>query len=70
MSRFLTYISFIVFLSVLCMAAQARTGPTPDNEGKEVFPLLSICIFLSSSLQFILFQTSGNGHLYIQLIVK
>ena len=56
MARVLTYISFIVFLLVLCMAAQAGTGPTPENEGKEVFPLLSICIFLyiSSSLQFIL----------------
>nr|XP_023884252.1 probable leucine-rich repeat receptor-like serine/threonine-protein kinase At3g14840 isoform X1 [Quercus suber] len=34
MARVLTYISFIVFLLVLCMAAQAGTGPTPDNEVK------------------------------------
>lgn len=45
MKRVLPYTSFTVavLLLVLCMAAQAAT---PDNEGKEVFPLLSICIIL------------------------
>ena len=42
MARLLPYISFVVLLLVMCMAAQAGTGPTPDDEGEQVFPLLSI----------------------------
>ncbi|GMY37740.1 probable LRR receptor-like serine/threonine-protein kinase At1g07650 isoform X2 [Fagus crenata] len=34
MARLLPYISFVVLLLVMCMAAQAGTGPTPDDEVK------------------------------------
>ena len=82
MKRVLPYTSFTVamFLLVLCVAAQALT---PDNEGKEVFPLLSICIFciyiyflinvysvyFFISLQFILFQTGGKMDIYAFSII-
>ena len=57
----LPYITFIVFLLVLSVEAQTGLGRTLDNEGKDVFPLLYILIlYISSSLQFILFQNGGK----------
>ena len=41
MARVLPYITLIVFLLVLSAAARAGLGRTPDNEGKDAFPLLS-----------------------------
>ena len=41
MARVLPYITLIVFLLALSAAAQAGLGRTPDNEGKDAFPLLS-----------------------------
>ena len=75
MARLLPYISFLVLLLVMCMAAQAGTGPTPDDEGEQVFPLLSIFnsvyfYFNISSIHSKLIQTSGNEHLYIQQYLK
>jgi hypothetical protein len=74
MARLLPYISFVVLFLVMCMAAQAGTGPTPDDEGEQVFPLLSIFnsvyfYFNITSIQFKV-QTSGNEHLYIQQYLK
>ena len=61
MARVLLYITFIVFLLVLSVEAQTGLGRTLDNEGKDVFPLLYILIlYISSSLQFILFQNGGK----------
>ena len=42
MARLLPNVSFIVLLLVMCKEAQAGPGPTPDDEGEQVFPLLSI----------------------------
>jgi hypothetical protein len=43
MARFLPYICFIILISLICMEAQAGClGPTPDDEGEELFLLLSI----------------------------
>jgi hypothetical protein len=50
MARFLPYVCFIVLILLLCMEAQAgRLGSTPDDEGQELFLLLSY-YFLSLSL--------------------
>ena len=58
MARLLPYISFVVLLLVMCMAAQAGTGPTPDDEGEQVFPLLSI--FNSVYFYFNSFKVNSN----------
>jgi hypothetical protein len=43
MARFLPYICFIILISLICMEAQVgRLGRTPDDEGEELFLLLSI----------------------------
>jgi hypothetical protein len=48
MARFLPYICFILLILLLCIKAQAgRLGPTPDDEGEEIFLLL---LLLSLSL--------------------
>jgi hypothetical protein len=63
MARFLPYICFILLIiSLICMEAQAGClGPTPDDEGEELFLLLSIYME-----DFRSFQVGGNENLNIK----
>ena len=72
----LPYISFIVFLLLMCMATQPGTGITHSDEGQDIlcsafYLYIYIYIFLYSFTSYIgsnlFFQNDGNGHLYIQL---